>query len=502
MLGFFSLNSAKPVWSVFETATPEEIQNLDSLKSVCTVYKPLPLSTHERWGDDVRINDQDSVIKVSLDIHRASGNLFAAILSYENYDYHWTLNYSTDGGSTWTKTYDWITQYGVNFSICVSVLYDLCYVAYSAGDYGWSDAIVRRFRCSDGQPESFSSGSDSVIIMEDASGIMQELVLTSFADGAGNRLYCFLLTEWDGLFWYWTDSIATTWTELSTGANNVRCGLDACTNQDHTYYLLFSCIDSSNNMNIYGRRIGSWDILHTYPSIGSPSKYTAISAYNDTVACVFEFTETAIYHIRGVQSNTGGSNWFSYSINDPTSVSPDITLRNGGGVGLAYQNTVYLDGNFIWGNYDDWYLGSPTWFTEYQFVDNTKPSIEYLDNGVYGVTYIGYNPQGIACAYFDRSDWTGIKENTVKNQDVSILTILPNPSSGTAILSYNLRNMSSVKISIYDTTGRLLDALVDHIETPGNHSIKLNCQNYPAGTYFIQMETSETSETKPLLIVK
>jgi hypothetical protein len=57
------------------------------------------------WAEDVRIGNRDSVYLVSLDIHRASDNLFALLVNYDSLDYWWSVNFSTDGGATWSETY-------------------------------------------------------------------------------------------------------------------------------------------------------------------------------------------------------------------------------------------------------------------------------------------------------------------------------------------------------------------------------------------------------------
>ena len=171
-------------------------------------------------------------------------------------------------------------------------------------------------------------------------------------------------------------------------------------------------------------------------------------------------------------------------------------------VGLAYQNFIYVDCDFIWGNYSDWYLNGPIWWSQHQSVIDTKPSIEYLDNGNYGVAFIGYNESGVACAYFNNSDWIGINENKSDNIDSHIMSLLPNPSIGNVKLSYTVQKPGNVTISVYDVTGRLVSILVNGVVLAGNYIIALNCQSFPAGTYFVQLKTPATIETKSLLIVR
>lgn len=541
MLGFFSLNSAKPVWIVLDQMCIEEKHNsivdlvlepnatqeswslaysiedhwntgkyeeaLELFSKLATLTNPdrivihntwrtpIPTFTQDRWGDDVRIGNRDSVETVNLDIHLASGNLFVVIMYRAQPLSRYSMNFSSDGGLTWLETANNISSQDLFCS--ASVYGDYCYVAYADHIEG----RIRRYECATGSPAMFSNGQYEIDVFSASDDIM-EIALTSFADGGGNRLYYFGNTVMGDVLFYWSDSLALDWEELSPTVHLPACkSLDACTNQDHTYYLLFTYIDWTDRLCIYGRRVGSWDSLYT-TYLGDQCEFAAISAYQDTIVCVFDYSETPTRRIKGIQSNNGAVDWGTFDILDSLSCSPDITLRNGGGVGLAYQNHWYDDGNFLGGSYSDWYNNYSYYFTEHDYVDYTRPSIEYLGNGNYGVVYIGHDVSGLACAYFDRNDWTGVKENSACEKNTDIMTLAPNPSTGSATLFYHLEKMSNVRISIYDITGRLLDVFVNGMEDIGNHSITVSFQNYPAGTYFIQVETPEINETKSLLIIK
>lgn len=114
---------------------------------------------------------------------------------------------------------------------------------------------------------------------------------------------------------------------------------------------------------------------------------------------------------------------------------------------------------------------------------------------IYSAMALDYRP------YFDWFGNTGIKEN---NQTIAktALNLAPNPSNGSAILSYTTKQIGGVRISLYDATGRLIQNLMNETKPAGNHTLALNNQELPNGIYFIRVETSEGTVSKTMTILR
>lgn len=344
------------------------------------------------WAEDVRIGNRDSIYLVSLDIHRATGNLFALLVNHDSIDYWWTVNFSTDGGATWSETY--VIRSGLSYyynSISASVLANHCYVAYDFGDV----ARLRRFKVADGTFELFSGGFSFIdVFMTSSSDSVKEIAITSNQDYYNNRLYYLSITKQGNLRFFWADTSAVSWTEESTNVNNASHGLDAtCDEGFATYPVWTSYISTEDSVHIDAINIyAAWNKFFSY-SIGANPLFTSIGAFHDTIICVFEYQGTLVDHCRYWTSYNGGTTWAYGNVgNDTTNYSycPDVASRYDGGEGVAYLNWQPQQGRYTWRDYyGNW--STPVNYTDYLQYEWAKPSIEYLDDGKYGTAYIGFD---------------------------------------------------------------------------------------------------------------
>ena len=74
------------------------------------------------------------------------------------------------------------------------------------------------------------------------------------------------------------------------------------------------------------------------------------------------------------------------------------------------------------------------------------------------------------------------------------LTVSPNPSSGSPELFFNMEKTSTVDISLYDISGRLMKQLFNETLSAGNNSMKVDDSGLASGMYFITVHAGTISE--------
>jgi hypothetical protein len=461
-----------------------------------------PLVTDEQtdWGDDVKISSRDSTYIVSFDVHYASGNFFVALLYNLGSFWRWTVNFSSDGGLTWSETYNCWVNYELKW-LAASVLHDHCYVVYPM-TLGLS-ANIMRFKAADGQQENFNNDSTYIEICNSGSSSFEEIALESFVSGTFSRLYFFGIKPNDELLFFWSDSSATTWNWHETGINYADRGLAACTNISSLYQILVSFISDGNYVNLFGLNTsGDWDILMFDPA-GPYSGNTSVGAHHDTVVCAYDYSEELPTRIRTA--------WFYglpgfdlYELYDTTACHPDVALKGGGGAAMAYQQThPPYGGRYIWCDYhENWSSVIPIWFTDHLYQNLTDPSIKFINDLAYGIAYCGIDADWNYYAYFDREDWVGVDENHGDNIAVQNITLSPNPCKVHTVLSYTVGQKGRVNVSVFDITGRLVKNPVNKKQPVGEYSITMDNHDLSAGIYFIQVETSGGSAEKKMMIIR
>ena len=98
---------------------------------------------------------------------------------------------------------------------------------------------------------------------------------------------------------------------------------------------------------------------------------------------------------------------------------------------------------------------------------------------------------------------TGIGNNKIPNSKSYYLEQnFPNPFNPTTTISFFLPEAGDVKLKLFDINGKELRALIDNKMTAGEHKITLNADRLSSGIYFYQLETSDFTQTKKLVLIK
>ena len=149
------------------------------------------------------------------------------------------------------------------------------------------------------------------------------------------------------------------------------------------------------------------------------------------------------------------------------------------------------------------FVGSGNMVTQGDYVRIDGPSvwIEYSTQG--GIVIRTYpHPHTV---WRDRTgDYGGTGgTSSVKNVDAEVykMAISPNPTTNQTTLQFTLPQEMSVKIALYDMTGRMVKAVSKGKMQSGNNAISVDLNNLAAGVYTYTLET-ENGERATKRLVK
>lgn len=78
----------------------------------------------------------------------------------------------------------------------------------------------------------------------------------------------------------------------------------------------------------------------------------------------------------------------------------------------------------------------------------------------------------------------------------------PNPFNPTTQIEYQVPASSSVTINVYDITGRLIQTLVNEVQTAGSYSINFNASSLSTGMYFYELRSDSFREVRKMMLIK
>jgi len=98
--------------------------------------------------------------------------------------------------------------------------------------------------------------------------------------------------------------------------------------------------------------------------------------------------------------------------------------------------------------------------------------------------------------YYERGDhrWPlGVNEGDAIDDDVFQLQVAPTITVKNFSVKFNLMESRLIKMKLYDCTGRLVDNLLDRRMDAGKHELTIKTNAYPAGVYFVSLQTDAGS---------
>ncbi|MDP8241252.1 MAG: carboxypeptidase regulatory-like domain-containing protein [Candidatus Hatepunaea meridiana] len=97
----------------------------------------------------------------------------------------------------------------------------------------------------------------------------------------------------------------------------------------------------------------------------------------------------------------------------------------------------------------------------------------------------------------------GVGEQGVNIPVTSVLLgSFPNPFNAVATVSYNLPAATHVRLSVFNTEGRLIQTLSNGWIMAGEHQTEINGYSLPTGIYILRLDAGKLSQTKRLVLLK
>jgi len=98
---------------------------------------------------------------------------------------------------------------------------------------------------------------------------------------------------------------------------------------------------------------------------------------------------------------------------------------------------------------------------------------------------------------------TGVMTESIDEADSFTLDQnYPNPFNPSTTIRYSVEEAGNYTLELFDSSGRLIETLVDEFKTTGRYSFYLDAQFLPSGTYFYRLSSSTNSITRSLTLLK
>ena len=112
-----------------------------------------------------------------------------------------------------------------------------------------------------------------------------------------------------------------------------------------------------------------------------------------------------------------------------------------------------------------------------------------------------YSPEGIIIINDNAKESLNNDENALVENFI-LHGNYPNPFNDMTTISFELPEAEKVKISIYDSTGRLIDHLMERSLNPGYHTITWEGKNVGSGIYIYKIRAGEYTAAGKCVLIK
>ena len=227
----------------------------------------------------------------------------------------------------------------------------------------------------------------------------------------------------------------------------------------------------------------NWSVQTGFPYVSD----LVADASNDNI-CYATLGGTSGTHV--LKTTNGGVNWVNITGNLPNIAANSIVLRTASPRMLVVGTDIgvfqSVDEGISWVNFS-----------------TGMPAVEIYDmkyKQTAGLILAATHGRG--CWTFDLGSVLGVDPYSVIPKSFELNQNYPNPFNPETKIKFGLPKESSVKIDIYDVSGRLVETLVNQNFNAGTYEVTWNASDLSSGVYFYKLQTEGFSETKRMVLTK
>ena len=477
------------------------VTDLSGLEIAVQWRTPVPGPSPTDWGTNVRIGVKDSIMNMAFDRHDPTGNLLIALQYNDASSRGLFPYYSPDGGRNWNSGTNVGMAYGIK-DIAAVCARDKFYVAWTR-NINPNMVRMTRFSTTTGQIVPFANDSQFVAPFRTTTPgeSLVNLTLASGDDRNINNIYLLAATNQRKLYYYYSDTVAISWSTIATNVTTCDGGLACAINPNGHRALVTSWMTEINDSVArlaHGWRDDTNTVFRatsfnptTFPYL---RKATGIAALGDSVQ--MSFVHIATRHgntaIRTIYTLDAGQLWNYANVTDTMEnrENPDLCNHLGEGLGIVYRE--YSPGNerYLLYRHAASFGGAwtdPDTVNDWRPDPEEKPLVRWLEPGVFGVAYIKWYDEPGYTAWFNRTDFNSVAEREPANPLGSELNAIP--GRGSVRFSFHNPARGLVRLSIFDAAGRRV--YLQECELPAGDR-ELSCAGVSAGVFFARLEAGGT----------
>jgi len=137
--------------------------------------------------------------------------------------------------------------------------------------------------------------------------------------------------------------------------------------------------------------------------------------------------------------------------------------------------------------------------SEYVFTTEPKGSFSATYDGPIGTYPIVGEPRFTLSVTYGALGQNG---DATLPSDFALHPIYPNPFNPSATISFDIPDVSSVALNIYDVKGALVETLLQDHMKPGKHHYNWEPQGLSSGVYFMKLTTAKQTFTQKVTYIK
>jgi hypothetical protein len=93
-------------------------------------------------------------------------------------------------------------------------------------------------------------------------------------------------------------------------------------------------------------------------------------------------------------------------------------------------------------------------------------------------------------------------ETEVVGGEVTLMPALPNPFNPVTRIGYLLPKTATVRLTVFDVQGKLVERLVAGTQPAGEHVVEWDATGRVSGIYFYRLVAGDYTETRKMILLK